>query len=100
MTREPENEIIAGKDLNEIIAAAKELGIKLTNAKPGSELWEEAWGDPAKHAKLCVDDGRTDECKAAIEDANACATAFSEQAWCGAVHSLWESCWGVKLRKA
>jgi hypothetical protein len=92
MTREPENEIIAGKDLNEIIAAAKELGIKLTNAKPGSELWEEAWGDPAKHAKLCVDDGRTDECKAAIEDANACATAFSEQAWCGAVHSLWESC--------
>ena len=93
MTREPENEIIAGKELNEIIAAAKELGIKLTNAKPGSELWEEAWGDPAKHAKLCVDDGRTDECKAAIEDANACATAFSEQAWCGAVHSLWESCY-------
>ena len=90
MTREPENEIIAGKELNEIIAAAKELGIKLTNAKPGSELWEEAWGDPAKHAKLCVDDGRTDECKAAIEDANACATAFSEQAWCGAVHGLWE----------
>jgi len=31
MTREPENEIIAGKELNEIIAAAKELGIKLTN---------------------------------------------------------------------
>jgi len=31
MTREPENEIIAGKELNEIIAAAKVLGIKLTN---------------------------------------------------------------------
>ncbi len=51
MTREPENEIIAGKELNEIIAAAKELGIKLANAKPGSELWEEAWGDPAKHGR-------------------------------------------------
>ena len=50
--------------------AAKELGIKLTNAKPGTELWEEAC-DPAKHAKLCVDDGRTDEYKAVIEDANA-----------------------------
>ena len=72
MTSKTENEIIvAGKELHEIIAAAKELGIKLTNAKPGSELWEEAWGDPAKHAKLCVDDGRTDERKAAIEDANA-----------------------------
>ena len=72
MTGETENEIIAaGKELHEIIAAAKELGIKLTDAKPGSELWEEAWGDPAKHAKLCVDDGRTDECKAVIEDANA-----------------------------
>ena len=71
---ETENEIVAGRELHEIIAAAKELGIKLTNAKPGSELWEQAWGDPAKHAKLCVDDGRTDECKAAIEDANTCAT--------------------------
>jgi hypothetical protein len=71
MTGETENEIIvAGKELHEIIAAAKELGIKLTNAKPGTELWEEAC-DPAKHAKLCVDDGRTDECKAVIEDANA-----------------------------
>ena len=69
MTSKTENEIIvAGKELHEIIAAAKELGIKLTNAKPGSELWEEAWGDPAK---LCADDGRADECKAVIEDANA-----------------------------
>jgi hypothetical protein len=68
MTGETENEIIVvGKELHEIIAAAKELGIKLTNAKPGTELWEEAC-DPAK---LCVDDGRTDECKAVIEDANA-----------------------------
>jgi hypothetical protein len=72
MTGETENEIIvAAKELHEIIAAAKELGIKLTNAKPGSELWEEAWADPAMHAKLCVDDGRTDECKAVMEDANA-----------------------------
>jgi hypothetical protein len=71
MTGETENEIIvAGKELHEIIAAAKELGIKLTNAKPGTELWEEAC-DPAKHAKLCVDDGRTDECTAVMEDANA-----------------------------
>ena len=67
MTSKTENEIIvAGKELHEIIAAAKELGIKLSNAKPDSE-----WGDPAKHAQLCVDDGRTDECKAVIEDANA-----------------------------
>ena len=37
MTSKTENEIIvAGKELHEIIAAAKELGIKLTNAKPGS----------------------------------------------------------------
>jgi hypothetical protein len=43
----------------------------LTSAAMITELWEEAWGDPAKHAKLCVDDGRTDECKAVIEDANA-----------------------------
>ena len=72
MTGKTENEIIvAGKELHEIIAAAKELGIKLTNPKPGSELWEEAWGDPAKHAKLCVDDGRTDKSKAVIEDASA-----------------------------
>src|SRR6516164_1394688 len=71
MTGETENEIIvAGKKLREIIAAAKELGIKLTNAKPDSELWEEAC-DPAKHAKLCVNDGRTDECTAVMEDANA-----------------------------
>ena len=71
MTGETENEIIvAGKELHEIIAAAKELGIKLTNAKAGTELWEEAC-DPAKHAKLCVDDDRADECKAVIEDANA-----------------------------
>jgi len=71
MTGETENEIIvAGKELHEIIAAAKQLGIKLTNAKPGTELWEEAC-DPAKHAKLCVDDGRTDECTAVMEDANA-----------------------------
>jgi len=69
MTSKTENEIIvAGKQLHEIVAAAKELGIKLTNAKPGSELWEEAWGD---HAKLCVDDARTDVCKAVIENANA-----------------------------
>ena len=68
MTGETENGIIvAGKELHQIIAAAKELGIKLTNAKPGTELWEEAWGD----AKLCVGDRRTDECKAVIEDANA-----------------------------
>jgi hypothetical protein len=72
MTGETENEIIvAGKELHEIIAAAKELGIKLTNAKPGTELWEEAC-DPAKHAKLCVDDDRTHECTAVImQDANA-----------------------------
>jgi hypothetical protein len=71
MTGKTENEIIpAAKELNEIIAAAKELGIKLTNAKPGSELWEEAWGDPVKHSKLCADDGRMEECKVATEDAN------------------------------
>jgi hypothetical protein len=72
MTGKTENEIIvAAKELHEIIAAAKELGIKLTNANPGSDLWEEAWRDHAKHAKLCVDEGRTDECTAVIEDANA-----------------------------
>jgi hypothetical protein len=71
MTGKTENEIIvAGKELYEIIAAAKELGIKLTNAKPGTELGREAC-DPAKHAKLCVDDDRTDECTAVMEDANA-----------------------------
>jgi len=74
MTGKTENEIIpAAKELNEIIAAAKELGIKLTNAKPGSELWEEAWGDPVKHAKLCADDGRMEECKVATGDANGSA---------------------------
>jgi len=99
---ETENEIIvAGKELHEIIAAAKELGVKLTNAKPGSELWEQVWGDPAKHAELCVDDGRADECKAAIEDPphmcdlrgheSAPFAAFSEQVWCGAVRELLES---------
>ena len=62
---------MTGETENEIIVAGKELGIKLINAKPGSELWEEAWGDPAKHAKLCVNDGRTDECTAVMEDANA-----------------------------
>ena len=61
---------MTGKTENEIIPAAKELGIKLTNAKPGSELWEEAWGDPVKHSKLCADDGRMEECKVATEDAN------------------------------
>ena len=104
---ETENEIIvAGKELHEIISAAKELGIKLTNAKPGSELWEQVWGDPAKHAELCIDDGHTDECKAAIEDPaiedpppmcdlrgceGAPFAAFSEQVWCGAVRELLES---------
>ncbi len=62
---------MTGKTESEIIVAAKELGIKLANPKAGTELWEEAGGDPAKHAKLCVDDGRTDECKAVMEDANA-----------------------------
>src|SRR6516165_845154 len=62
---------MTSKTENEIIAAAKEPGIKLINAKPGSEVWEDAWGDPAKHAKLCVNDGRTDECTAVMEDANA-----------------------------
>ena len=98
---ETENEIVAGKELHEIIAAAKELGVKLANAKPGSELWEQVWGDPAKHAELCVDDGRADECKAAIEDPQpmcdlrgcegAPFAAFSEQVWCGAVRELLES---------
>jgi hypothetical protein len=60
-------------DENEVIAAAKQLGIKLTNAELGSELCE-AWADRVRWAKVCWDEGRMDECKAAIEDANAYAS--------------------------
>ena len=59
-------------DENEIIAAAKQLGIKLTNAELGSEICE-AWADRVRWAKVCFDDGRMDECKLAIEEANAYA---------------------------
>jgi hypothetical protein len=57
-------------DENEIIAAAKQLGIKLTNAELGSELCE-AWADRVRWAKVCFDKSRTEDCQRAIEDANA-----------------------------
>jgi hypothetical protein len=53
---------MTGKTENEIIllgwAAAKELGIKLTNRSGYGEFVERYNADPVK---LCVDDGRTDE---------------------------------------
>jgi LAS superfamily LD-carboxypeptidase LdcB len=63
MTGKTENEIIllgwaAAKELHEIISAAKELGIKLTNRSGYGEFVERYNADPVK---LCVDDGRTDE---------------------------------------
>ena len=59
-------------DENEIIAAAKQLGIKLTDADLGSEICE-AWADRVRWAKVCCDEGRLEECQRAIEDANAYA---------------------------
>jgi hypothetical protein len=59
-------------DENEIIDAAKQLGIKLTNAELGSELCE-AWADRVLQAKKHYDDGRMEDCKRAIDDANAYA---------------------------
>jgi hypothetical protein len=61
------------KTENEIIVAAKQLGIKLTNAELGSEICE-AWADRVRWAKACFDEGRMDECQRAIEDANAYAS--------------------------
>jgi len=58
-----------------VIEAAKQLGIKLTNAELGTELWA-AWADGGIHAKLCFDDDRLEECKVAIEDANGHWLAF------------------------
>ena len=52
---------------NEVIAAANQLGIKLTSAEFGGELCK-AWVDQL------FDAGRMDECKAAIEAANAYAS--------------------------
>ena len=65
MTGETENEIIplgwaAAKELHEIIAVAKQLGIKLTNRSGYGEFVE----------RYNADDGDMDECKVAIEDAN------------------------------
>ena len=63
VTGKTENEIILGwaaaKELHEIIAAAKQLGIKLTNRSGYGEFVE----------RYNADDGDM-ECKAAIEDAN------------------------------
>ena len=59
-------------DENEIIATAKALGIKLTNAELGSEHCE-AWADRVRWAKVCLDEGRLEECQRTIEDANAYA---------------------------
>ena len=59
-------------DENEIIDAAKRLGIKLTSAPLDSEICE-AWADRVRWAKVCHDEGRIEECKAAIEAANAYA---------------------------
>ena len=65
MTGETENEIIllgfaAAKELHKIIAAARELGIKLTNRSGYGEFVE----------RYNADDGDMDECEVAIEDAN------------------------------
>jgi hypothetical protein len=57
------------KRLRQIIDTAKHLGIKLTNAELGSEICE-AWAGRVCWAKVCWDEGRTEDCKAAIEDAN------------------------------
>jgi hypothetical protein len=57
---------------NEVIAAAKALGIKLTDAVLGSELCQ-AWADRVLYARKVFEDGNMQECQLAIEDANAYA---------------------------
>jgi hypothetical protein len=65
MSDKTENEIVllgfaAAKELHEIIAAAKQLGIKLTDRSGYGEFVE----------RYNADDGDMDEGKVAIEDAN------------------------------
>ena len=59
-------------DENEVIAAAKQLGIELTNAELGSELCE-VWADRVLQAKKHYDDVDMEGCQEMIEDANAYA---------------------------
>jgi hypothetical protein len=59
-------------DENEVIDAAKELGIKLTAAELGTEICQ-AWADRVLQAKAQFDRGDMEACKVSIDEANACA---------------------------
>ena len=58
--------------INEIIKAAMDLGIKLTNAELGTEFCQ-AWEDRVALAKMQFDRGDMVACQAAIDGANAYA---------------------------
>ena len=59
-------------NINEIIKAAKDLGIKLTNAEIGTELCY-AWADRVALAQMHFDRGDMIACQRAIDGVNAYA---------------------------
>jgi hypothetical protein len=59
-------------NINEIIKAAKDLGIKLTNAEIGTELCN-AWADRVAMAQMHFDRGDMIACQRAIDGFNAYA---------------------------
>ena len=56
-------------DENEVIAAAKQLGIKLTNAELGTEICQ-AWADRVLQAKMHWNNKHLALCEEMIEEAN------------------------------
>ena len=56
-------------DINEIIAAAKDLGIKITAAELGTDLCQ-CWEDRVALAKSYFDRGNLVKCREMIKEAN------------------------------
>ena len=54
---------------HEIECNAMRLGIRLTDAETGSDLYE-AWADRVELANICAFVERHDDCAAAVDDAN------------------------------
>ncbi len=57
---------------NDVIRAARQLGIRLTSAKLGTEMCQ-AWADRVLDAKSAYDRNDMERCKEMIADANAYA---------------------------
>jgi hypothetical protein len=60
------------QDINQIIEAAKALGIKLTNAELGTELCE-CWIDRVLNAQVAFERDDMTTCQEMIDSANAYA---------------------------